>query len=191
MVTGKEVTGPQMVELFNIMRNFFDEVHSILMRLDEKLDNNKFKQINNRNNVMITNSLKENQSWVPSGIQMSYENGKKRIGINIILMKEEDIEDINVINEPIITYSYYVLKNENNSDEWDNWDIISTLKNKLKLNKKTPLLNFQTVEENEEETFIQKGFIKAKKLFDIRSNKDINKIANEINIWMNEIENKE
>lgn len=188
MENENKITGKEIWEIFKIQNKFFKELHLLLDDLDE-IDFDKFDIFKNKKVLNVSGKWDDNELWVPDRLQFSYKKNKERIGINIIF-RNVDLEEVNLIDEPLIVYSFYKLEKEGASDEWDNIFIISTLneKNKFTIDSKIPLSNlkFQN-DDNKSEVSISKGYLKATRLFDLKTEKHIKLLADEIKSWIKEL----
>ncbi len=171
-----KMTGKQMWELFKIQDKFFEEIHSIIEKLDERIDKNGFKSLNS--NLLDVNMGKDDYlRWSPLGVQFSFKKNDEFIGINFVFREFElDVK----INEPIIIYSRYVLEKEKESHQYDNYNIVNKLakENKLIFDGVNPL-NDVCFGDNR----ISRGFLKVEKLFDITKGERVIRIAKDINSW--------
>ena len=189
MENENKITGKQMWKLFKIQNKFFKELYLMLEELDE-IDFEGFdyylKGIKQEKDVLNVSGKFDKDSseiWVADRLQFSYKKNKERIGINLIF---RDTEGVNLFDEPMIVYSFYKLKEEGASDEWDNIFIISALnrKNKFIVNSIISLSGLIFENGNSKKLTISKGYLKAGRLFDIKNKKDIQSLAEDIKSWI-------
>jgi len=174
-----KIKGKDIWDLFKLQNKFFKEIHSIIETFDENLDKNGFELFNN-NLLDVGKVNKEYDRWTPSGIQFSFKNKNKRIGINFIF-RELDVEKINSYTcEPLVIISKYELSKTKKSNEYDNYYIVDELikTKRFSLSKKIDLKDISF-----DGNTISNGFFKTIKLLDITSKKDILSVCNEMNMW--------